>query len=412
MRAFFHWAAAFLAVGLVSHCATQGDDPGAAATTLNWSSSSSAGGSMGGSAGMHGTGATGGGSGGGATTASTGGSGSGGAPQGVIVLLARGASQAFAGAYHEGQGWVTANLAGGGLDRPAVALLADGTAVGLLRGANDQLRFTVWNQTSWSNLADVGPQITTRASPALDAGHALYHGDNYMHYYAAYATQWSPSSEAVAPPNQPQSFGPSSAALAALGNEVVAAFAGSDTLLYVQTRANATWSTAVPVTASKIAQTPAIAALSSGPELMIVYAHHEANQFDDKKLFFTTRTNGIWSSPLKIDDNVFTDEPVRLTALAQGGALVTYRGTDGKGYWLRYDATLSSWSPPDAIANPNPNITSAPDVTIGIGTTEAELVFIDAQDTTAYHTRLSATWSVPTVIGGTGLAAVAVDSAP
>jgi hypothetical protein len=303
---------------------------------------------------------------------------------------------------------------------PAVALLSANQAVGLLRAAGSPgtLRFTLWNGSSWTALAEVASQVTTRAAPSITAGsttaHALFHGDDFMHYYAAYGSSWQPIDEPVAAPSMPQSYGPRPARVTMLGSDVAAAYAGDDGQLYLQLRSAGVWQPAEPVTGSAILQAPGIAALGGSPELMAVYAHHAPSQPDDKKLFWASRSGGVWSSPEKISDAVFTDDPVSLTALGGGEALVGYRGTDGLVYALRYTPGGNpAWSAPLGIANPNPAAASAPSVAPGIDGHDAEIAWIDAGDGSVYHSSLNgSTWSAPAAVGGTQLHSLALAGRP
>jgi hypothetical protein len=405
-----------------AYCAKGGEEDHSVSSTIDWTTAASGGGGMGGQpVGAAGSGAQAGGGGQPSAAGGTGGTGGGGGMStAVLVMLAGSDSSPLAAVFRPNQGWSSAPLAGSTVDRPAIATLADGSAIALVReAATDKLRYTQWNQSSWSALNDVSALVTTRSAPSLAqsgaTAHAVYHGLNYMHYYAAYGTQWAPTDEPVAPINQPQSFGPTAASVATVGSDVVVAFAGSDTELYVQERTGGVWGMAAPIAASHISHSPAIVELTSAPpELMIVYVNHQPSQFDDKKLFWTTRTGGTWSTPQKIDDAVFTDEPIRLASLPNGQAIVSYRGSNGQGYWLRYDdTTMPPWSVAAPIGNPNPNVVSAPDVAAGIDGADAELVYVNTQDGSAYHARLmGTTWSAAAVVGGTALDHVAIDIVP
>jgi hypothetical protein len=420
-------------LALASACAEGGDDGGTGGTTVQWTSTSDGGGASssgtggggGSSTSSSGSGGTGGttssGSGGTLTGGSggTGTGGGGGSPGGRVLILAAGSSSVLGGSFAPNQGWTTQTLSGATGDRPALALTSGGDGVGALRQTGTgALRFTVWTAGNWAALADVASQLTTRAAPALagdgSAAQLVSQGDDYMHYYGAYQGSWNPTDEQVKPPSLPQSYGPSSAAIAQLGADVVVAFAGNDGSLYAQTRSSGSWQGAANVTGSKLGLSPAIVALSSGAELMVVYVNDDSNQPDDKKIFWSIRTSGAWAAPLKISDAVFTDEVPALAPLAGGAALLAFRGTDGKPYTLRYTAGANPpWGAPFGVDNPNPSVASPPVVARGVGGVDAELAYVSQGTGSAAHCRLTGlTWSAPVVVGGTGLDHVAIASAP
>ncbi len=416
-------------LAVASGCARGGDNEGTGGATVSWSTSSGGGGasssgSLGGggsSTSSSGSGGTGGGtsssgSGGTGTGGTGGGGGSGG---GTLLLLAGGPSSVLGASFVPNQGWTSQTLSGSTGDGTALTITTAGDGVGALRQTGTgALRFTVWSGASWTALGDVASQLTTRAAPALDsagtAAQLVSHGDDYLHYYGAYQGSWNPTAELVKPQSQPQSFGPTPARIALLGSDVVVAFAGNDGSLYAQTRSGGTWQGAVNVTGSKIGLSPAIAALSSGAELMVVYVNDDPNQSDDKKIFWSTRSAGLWSTPLKISDTIFTDEPPALAALAGGEALLAFRGTDGKPYTARYTPGANPpWSAAFGVDNPNPSVASPPAVAPGIGGVDAELAYVSQGTGSAAHTRLTGlSWATPVTVGGSGLGHVAIASAP
>jgi hypothetical protein len=406
---------------LAAACGDEAESDSGATTPIDWSSSSGAGGATTTATGstVTGTGGASSSTGGGGASTSSGSGGGGGVASYSIALL--GGGTAPYGAAYDGSAWSGANITGASLDAPSLVLLSSGEAVGLVRGGSlDALQFTSFAAGSWSAWAAVGTS-TTRAAPSLvSAGasvHAVLHDTSFMHAYAAYdGAAWSPTNEGLTPGGGSQSFGPSAPRVALVGGEPVTVFAGNDETLYAQTRSGGAWQAAVPVAGSNIFDPPAITALSSGAELLVVYINHQPApppNAEDKKLYYATRTSGVWSAPQKISDQVFAVEPPTITALAGGEALIAFRGTDNKGYTVRYTPGATPWGAPTPIGNPNPDIASPPGVASGSGTFVAELAYVDAASGAAHHVRHDATgWGTATLVGGSGLTHVAIASAP
>ncbi len=331
-------------------------------------------------------------------------------------MMAGGPSGMLGGSYQAGN-WSSANHVDKTEHALSVSIPSTGDGMALYRGAGNApapLRFSIFSGGSWSSPADVAMGVSTRAAPAIVAAGAtaaaVFHGDDYKHYFASYQASWMPTAEAVALPNNPasQSYGPNAAAIAQLVAETVVVFPGNDSVLYAQTRIAGQWQQAKAVPSSSVTLSPAIVALSSG-DLLVAFVNK-----GDSKLMYTTRSAGTWAAPKAIDANSYSGEPPRLAALSSGEALVSFRGLDGKAYAARYvPANMPAWAMPAPIANPNPAVSSAPAVTVGIDGLDAELLFIKDVDGSAHHTRLSGnSWSVAVKVGGSNLSHVAAASAP
>jgi hypothetical protein len=334
-----------------------------------------------------------------------------GSPTGTVVLLAGGGSAILAGEFHPATGWATSTLTDATKDGPAIVLTAPGAAIGVIRSTSNagELRFTGWTPGSWSPFAAIAVNETTRATPALVASGTVadlvFHGDNFKHYYAAHVAAWAPVAEPVGGASA-QSFGPSPASIAAIGSDAIVAFAGNNGDLYDQTRTGGAWQGASAHNLGNVVTlTPAIIAPAAGPDLMIVFVRST-----DTRLLYTTRSGGIWSSPVQVDANALTNDPPALAALPGGGALLAYRGQDGKVYWSRRPLG-GPWTTPAALATPNVATPSTPAIAAGVGGADAEMVFVDGATSTARHSRLTGTtWSAPAAIGGTGLTRAAISS--
>ena len=412
-------------------CATSGNSqagPGGGSST-DWSTSSSggmgptggggqgAGDGAGGAVGGAGAGADGGA--GGAAGSGGAGGGGGAAPMVRALLMASGGNETLAGAYAEGAAWQTQMMTTTTSHRPAVALLSAGQGVALMRrtGGVGELVFSAYDAGVWTPFAPVAADHTTLGAPTLAAElgavRALYHGDDSKHYFASYDGGWAPTNEAV-DAGGGQSFGPSPAAVTTLGATVVMAQAGDDTQLYIQEQIGANWQDAAVVANSHITTTPAIVAPTTGPDLMVVWVNSEAGQTNDKKLMWSVRKNSNWSVVALLHTDAFTDDALSLAALPGGEALVTYRGTDGKGYFSHYaPASDPLWSAPAALVAADPDMASPPVVAPGIGSSDAELAYVDSADGAAYHARFESNlWSLPEKVGGSTLVQVGIATAP
>ncbi|MFT3767191.1 MAG: hypothetical protein QM820_16970 [Minicystis sp.] len=341
--------------------------------------------------------------------------GDGGTTSGVVVMLAGSGTQILAGEFHPGAGWTTTTLTGATNDGLAVTLTGPTAGIGVIRSTANggEVRFTSWSPGAWTALAALGAGVTTRATPALTASGAaaslVFHGDDFKHYFAAHSTSWAPVAEQVGG-SAAQSFGPSPASIATLGTDAVITFAGNNNDLYDQTRSGGTWQAAHGhALGATVTLTPAIVALTSGPDLLIAFVRSS-----DARIVYTTRAANVWSAPAPIDTNALSNDPVSIAALPGGEAVLAYRGQNGKTYWSRYKPTATpAWTPPTGISATNFDTPSTPAVAPGIGGVDAEMVFIDGATGAAKHARLTGTtWSSPLTIGGSGLTRAGVASNP
>jgi len=371
-------------------------------TSSSSSSSASSGGGgaggMGGAGGAGGSAGSGGGNGGaggsaGSGSGGVGGSGGGGA-SGTVLLLANMTTKVLAAAFHPNEGWSTTFLPEEADGRPALALTDESTGVGLVRDAKTgSVQWVGWSPMGWTPFAALGPGITTRAAPSLGAdmasAHALFHGDDYKHYYASFsAGAWVVTAEPVGGAAS-QAFGPSPGAVAGIDGNVLAAYPGSDGSLYVQQRAGGAWGSGEALPNSATTQiTPAVVRLPLGATTLITVFVRKENA----GLYWSGRgAGGTWSAPMPVHATAITQDPVALAPYADGiKAALAYRGTDGKIYVSRFDPDASPpWTPPAGIAVPNPSITSSPALARGAGGADAELVYIDAASGKALHARIT-----------------------
>jgi hypothetical protein len=153
--------------------------------------------------------------------------------------------------------------------------------------------------------------------------------------------------------------------------------------------------------------TPSIIVPTSGPSRLIVFVRST-----DARIVYTTRTNSIWTTPVAIDANAFSNDPVSLISLANGGALVAFRAQNGVPYFSRYTpGGAPAWSQPAQVVG----ITtpSTPALASGIGAHDAEVALVDAGTGSVEYASLTGlTWSAPVSVGGNGLTHVAIASSP
>lgn len=328
-------------------------------------------------------------------------------------MLAGNTTQMLAGEFTPGAGWTTTALTGSTADSPAIALTGSSSAVGLMRASTTgELRFTTWNGSAWTAFAAVASGVTTRAAPSITAvgaaAGAVFHGDDFKHYFGSHAAAWSPVAEPVGA-GAAQSFGPSPASIAADGSDVVIAFAGSNQDLYDQRRTGGSWQPAIAHgLGSVVSLTPSIVTLKGGAaDRMIVFV-----RVTDARILYTTESAGVWSAPVVIDTNALTSDRVSVAALPGGGAVLGYRGQNGKVYWSRYTPGSSPpWTAAAGVTAANFDTPTPPVLAPGASGAEAEMVFIDATSGSVKHARLNgAAWSAPITVGGGGMNRVAAGS--
>jgi hypothetical protein len=332
-----------------------------------------------------------------------------------VLLLAGGGLKVLAGEFHPGAAWTTTQLSSTTDKAPAIAITGAGTAVGVIRNTTfgNEVAYTTWAPGSFQAFTSIANLETTQAAPSIVASgtraDVVFLGDNNKHYYAAHVATWSPTAEAVGGVAA-QSFGPSAAGVAAIGSDTIVAYAGNNGDLFDQTRTGGAWLAAVPHNLGNVvALTPAIITPTTGPALMVVYVRST-----DSAILFTTRTGNVWTAPTVVDAGSFTADPVGLAALPSGEAILAFRGLNQGIYFTRYNPLGAPlWSPPQPLATPNVTTPSRPALAPGVGGVDAEIAFVNAVDSKAYHARLTGlTWSAPALVGGTSLTTISLASAP
>ena len=334
-------------------------------------------------------------------------------PAGTIVLLAGGGVNMLTGEFQEpAASWSTGTLADATADAPGLVMTDATSAVGIIRSTtNAELRATLWSAGSWSLPAVIGAGVSTRAAPPIAHGTGplagvAFQGNDFKHYFAAHVASWSPTAEAVGGMVN-QSFGPSPAAIAASGSDMIVAFAGNNHDLFDQDRSGGVWGAAhAHGLGDALLLSPALVIPTAGADRMVVYVRQ-----NDAKIVYTTRAANVWSVPALIDANALTNDPVALIALPSGGALLAYRGQNQGLYFSRYTpGAVPAWSLPAAVAGAI-TIPSPPSLAAGVGGVDAEIAYVTGG--AAKHARLTGmSWSAPVTVGGAGLTHVAIASSP
>ena len=315
----------------------------------------------------------------------------------------------LAARFAPGGSWVSTRLTGLTQSGTGLAMLDDGTAVGLVRNNTDNLlKYTVFNG-SWSPLANVGAAVTTRARPSLGSGpvaQAVFQGEDFKHYNASFSgSSWSAVGPVGVRSPQTQVFGPSAPVLL---NRASGAF----TVAYIEDSTNRAttvdysptlwqFSTNVSGEVTDYTIPPSMVAPTSGPSMLVTWL--SGSQFR-----YATSTAGVWSAAANITSALSLDSAA-LVALAGGEVLMTFRGTDAKLYAVSYSG--SSWGIPAQLLS-GATIVGSPSMAKGQGGALAELAYVGT-DGAAYHLRLAAnrTWSAPVQIG-TSVDFVSIVSGP
>jgi hypothetical protein len=364
------------------------------------------------------------------------------------VLLAAGPSGSLAAALDAAGTWAATALAQASSDAPSLAYLpALHQAVGLVRdGADGLAHFTLWDGAGWSAFANVSPFLVSTTTPAFDGklrgastlvgiadtAYAIHWDSQFRYWHQSYsAGAWS-TPAALTLASQPVCSA-YSARYAALAGAPKAAFVTGSCLTpsnhaYAVDAASAAAQNAQDASGSALLPwvdittfpdiPPAIIALSGGTaDLMMAYLRCPTSGCTTLQVFWTVRTasTSAWSAPTQVPNGVITADPVALAPLPNGGAMLAFRGTNGKLYAMPYSAATGWGSTAPVNLAPAATIPSPPALVKGVGAADVELAFVDGADMgRVKHMRFSAgTWTGPDPVGAaTGLARVALASGP
>ncbi len=340
----------------------------------------------------------------------------------TVLLFAGSSSSLLAGTFQTTVGWSTSSLTDGTTSGTSLAMDSTGRGVGAYASSTGNVvSSVVWSNGTWGAPAPITASAVARSQPFVDAtggstSHLVYQDTGYQYWYLAYTGTWSSSPQAIGVTGK-HDFGPFAATIAGTGasSATVAFFDGTSGVnvddVATSDLASGSWQATDDVVGSTIGGNSqgyvipaAIAALSAGPELLVVYVD------SGNDVRFVTRTSGSWSASAAIA-GATTDDPVGLAPLPGGGAILAIRGQDGNLYWSVYSS--GAWSTLAPFATPNVSIAKPPAVTHGIAGDVAELAYIDGSGN-AYHAspHRQHVASGPVMVGGSNLVGVAIAAAP
>jgi hypothetical protein len=304
-------------------------------------------------------------------------------------------------------GNVTDVVAGSGFATPwmevsndgiGLAVMGMGVGVCVMRtNATGELRYATWNG-NWNPgfaaapypLQDGQPMgYVANGSPSLaasqDKAFLAYLGTDLKYYYGELDNfQWAPGHEVISAGGK-DATGSAPPAIAVLGTDPTVAYVGADGAVYDQTRKAGTWQAPVQhgLAGQSAVLQPALVALASGPELLLVYQDAATHE-----LRFTARAGGVWSDPAPVAAGAVSDDPVSVAPLAAGGAVLAYRGKDNHLHTSLLSADGKVWSAPvTGVSGSDPALASPPAVALGAKGADAELLYLDA-NYTVYWARL------------------------
>ena len=340
----------------------------------------------------------------------------------ILLGIECGSPSMALGLSFDGTSWTTQPLpgstpcSGGGA---ALAITSSGQGVALLGGANGPVQFAIWSAGAWTPPQQLGT-VNGTFKPAITASgvtaQAVYTDflNNHLHYAAFSGNAWNPSDEPVGGSAQQASTFIGSSIVAIGGNATVAYPSAPSDMVTTSDRIGGTWGSPEALPRSTNVGPPAIVALTSGPELMLVVPTQGPS------LASFTRTAGVWSGEVQIPTSVPAPS-VALLALPGGDALLVAPGSDHKLYWAHYSA--GSWTALTALPIPSniPVSAAIPSLAAGVFGDIAELVFLEDRLLVGpfpgggLHMRYSTSgWSVPIVMssvsGSLGMSGVAIAS--
>jgi len=268
-------------------------------------------------------------------------------------------------------------------------------------------------QSSWTAPANVASASTIDGpslAPIGDVVHLVFQGADYKYLHGQYTQNaWDSAADPVGGSGSNQSYGARAPSAAPAGTDLVVVQAGSNSYLYDQTW-NGSWQAADEQGGAAVQNTlpPTVVAMSGGSaDLLAVYLRES-----DYKVMVVTRANGTWSSPLLVDANAYSNDPVSAIGLAGGKALVIFRGSDKKPYFLAFDG--STWTTATAVLGAsNPLVESVPSIAPGVCGADAIVAMVETGGGVVTAPFAAGAFGVLTSVSGTSSAKyVAVGTMP
>ncbi len=337
----------------------------------------------------------------------------------TLLLFAGSGAGLTGGTYTTGGSWVTTALGDATSLGTSLTVDSSGRGVGVYTSTTDNdVGFTLWSGGSWGTATPITGNFAM-GQPFLDATGSsttfvTYQGTSGYDYWSLTLTSTGWSSPIPVGTAGNQNYGPVPATIAALGTSATLGFTDGTT---VQDGAFTNWVASTDfaddawnaeddiVGPESYTVPPQIIPLTSGPELLMVFADQTT------QMWFVTRTGGVWSTAVTLP-TCLTDTRPALAPLPGGDAILAFQGTDSHLYWSEYSG--GEWSTVSAFATPNVTLDAgtSPAVTHGIGTDVAELVYVSGG--VPYYSSLTAvTWALPVAVPGlTGLVGVSIAATP
>jgi len=135
-------------------------------------------------------------------------------------------------------------------------------------------------------------------------------------------------------------------------------------------------------------------------------------RLNDYKVMAVARTAGTWGTPMQIDANAYSNDPVALGALPGGKAIVVFRGSDGKPYFSTWDGA-TTWTAPAPVVSNDPAIASVPSIAPGVCGADALVAFAESGGGVAIAPFSGGAFGAPQPVAGTsGAKFVAIGTLP
>lgn len=339
----------------------------------------------------------------------------------IAVLAGRGSpTPSLSGAIQDkGGAWVGSAIVGGGLgqdtanaDSPPSLVPFGSGFLGVFQNAGDALQSVTYG-TSWSTPTTFGNAgVVTAPSLAVvgTSAHVVYSTNLFFHGVYT-GTSWDAANEAI---GSPQAMGVQPAAVAGAGADVAFAQAGTDNGLYAFTKGAGAWAPYVgPDTVQGVdgagaveTASPALATVDGKFDVVLVYA----NKTLPNKLRWVARdaTTKTFTAPVDVNASdatyASTLEPIALARIAPLSLLLTFRGTDGKGYYVTGTLGASSitWAPPAPLAAGGLAVDATPRPAKGVCGDDAIIAFTSGGQVKVVRLRGSTLSAPETVTGASG----------
>jgi len=334
---------------------------------------------------------------------------------GMIAVLAGSASGLTGAVQDRGGAWKGAPIPGGAaLSTPALVAFGSGF-LGVTRGAGNTLQSTTYT-SAWSAPATFGvagvktaPSLTvvgTKAHVVYSAGAGA--AANFVHGINA-GSGWDGASEPVG-----SAMGVAPVGLAQAGADLGFAQAGTNNGLYFLARAGTTWTSYVGpdgiegidgAGAAELAS-PALVSVDGKFDVVLVYADKDGVN----KLRWVGRdaTSKTFTAPADVNGSntnyASTLEPIAIARVSPFTLLATFRGTDGKGYYVSgtLSPTTINWTSPAPLATGGVAVDETPRPAKGVCGDDGVIAFASAGQVKLVRLRGSALTAPEPVTGASG----------